>query len=118
MWKTSKFSVHTLPNELILLFPFLAILPFFQRDEEKRAVARPRETQQAESDNTGRRFDAGGFGQQFFDIVRGGLCPLQRRSAGELKVHVHVTLVLIRKKAGGQLCAEEARQDPAHNKDS
>ena len=50
--------------------------------------------------------------------MRGGFRPLQRRSARKLQVHVHVTLVLVRKKAGGQLCAEEAGKDSAHNEDS
>src|SRR5439155_23365204 len=75
--KTSKFPVYVLSDELILLFPFLAVLPFLQSDEEECGVARPSKAQKTEPDNTGRRFDAGGLGQHFLDLVRGGFRPLQ-----------------------------------------
>src|SRR6266540_1620079 len=41
LWETSKFPVYVLSDELILLFPFLAVLPFLQSDEEERGVTRP-----------------------------------------------------------------------------
>src|SRR6266536_2283558 len=47
--------------------------------------------------------------------MRSGVRSLQRRSIRQLQVHEHVTLVLVRKEARGQLKAEQARQDSAPN---
>src|SRR5262249_36758878 len=38
--ETGEFLVHALPDELVLLFALLPVLPFLQRHEEECAVAR------------------------------------------------------------------------------
>src|SRR5579859_738256 len=45
--------------------------------------------------------------------MRGSFCPLQRCSIRKLQIQIHVTLIFVRKKARGQLGAEEPRKDSA-----
>src|SRR5262249_7526146 len=106
--KTRELPVQALANELILFLPLLAVLPLLQRDEEEGVVARPRQAEEAEPDDAGRRLHPGSLCQQLFDLARGGLSPLQRGGARKLQVQVEESLVFVREEARWQPAAQES----------
>src|SRR5581483_11728037 len=76
--KARDLFVDGLPDKLVLLFSFLAVLPFLQCDEEKCAVGRAREAQKTETDNARAGFHPRCLRQHVFDLVSSGFRPLQR----------------------------------------
>src|SRR5262249_45393594 len=96
-----ELTIQALADVLVLLLLLRSLLPLLERDEEEGGVARPREAQEAESDDARRRLDARRSREHLLDLPRGGDGPLQRGRARKLEVQVDVALVLIRQEARG-----------------
>src|SRR5262249_16953693 len=97
-----------------LLFAFLPLLPFLERDEEKGAVARARKAEETEARDTGSRLHARRVRQNVLNRLDSSSGPLKRRCWRKLQVHENLSLVLIRQKAGRQPCGKESPRECAH----
>ena len=97
-------------DRTVLFLRLLALGPFLEGDEEKRAVRVLHLAQHVESHHGGDVLDAGDILDQVLGLAGDFRSSLQRARIGELHAGKDVALVLVGQKTGRQCLAEQASQ--------
>jgi hypothetical protein len=78
-------------------------MPGLEGDKEEPAIGVRNTTQQAVTDNRRNMFNAGRLQHNLLDLPAGLVSPLEGGSIGQLDAGINITLILLRKKAAGDL---------------
>src|SRR5580698_2386071 len=98
-------------DSVVAVLQRLSLIPVLERDEKEGAVGCVHTTQHAVADNRAHILYAWSIEHDLLDNLRciGG--ALRRRRVRKLQAAVHVSLILVGKKASGHVLAEESSTD-------
>src|SRR5215471_8961958 len=91
----------------VSLFGFGPFAPILQRDPDGRAVSVARETQKAESCDSGTALHSRGGERQVLNLLANGNRPIERRGERQLNVDIQIALILFRQEPRRKFFAEQ-----------
>ncbi len=108
LWDAAHAPVEARHDGPVFLLRALALVPGFERDEEKPAVGVRHPGEHAVADHRGAVLHTGDLHDDLFELPGGGIRSLQRGGIRQLHAGVEIALVLLRQKAARHSLAQYA----------